>query len=483
MTETNTTDKISAQEPSSLPVQKKDEAELLKDAADKLDKLEKIFGKSKDTALSAVNPYDVSDIDPLFSSLYMHEPFLGTVSAGITKVVDLKVPTAYVGVRPNGKSYEIIMGFNPKFLRMWNQAKQQGVIKHELYHTILNHIFSRSVGEKSYAELHNWATDLAINSLIGEKNLPEMTLLPGRQPIDPKTGKPIVNKYAEYIANAPLNQASEFYFEDLRRIQDEMNDSDGSVAATCGIGTLDDHGGWDDIPKEVKDEIKEKIKDLIHKGAERAERSQNWGTMPAEVQEYIKRYLSKTIDWKSILKNFIGRVRSYERNSTIRKINKKMPYIYPGVKRPLKATFACFIDQSGSMADKDIAMLFSELEGLANETEIDVYHFDTEIDEESHMTWKRGMAHPKCLRTRCGGTDFQSVADFCNNPKKRKSKWSGVIILTDGYAPKMGVINGAKVLWVITETGTMEAVRPSDLAIQMKKEKKFKEYLSAFTKK
>ncbi len=214
---------------------------------------------------------------------------------------------------------------------------------------------------------------------------------------------------------------------------------------------------------------------MIQNGAERAERSNKWGTVPQEMIDYIRRMLSKQVDWRSILRNFIGRTRTLERNSTIRKINKKMPYVFPGVKRPLRANFACFIDQSGSMSDEDIALLFGELEGLANLTTLDLYHFDTALDLDSHQVWKRGMPYPNPERTRCGGTDFQCVADFCNEPENR-GKWSGIIILTDGYAPTMGAIVGSKVLWVITEHGTKEAVRPGDLAVQMSQEKKFKEY-------
>ena len=74
-----------------------------------------------------------------------------------------------------------------------------------------------------------------------------------------------------------------------------------------------------------------------------------------------------------------------------------------------------------------------------------------------------------------GGTDFNAIANYCNDPKK--PTYDGVVILTDGYAPQMGAITNAKVLWVITETGTMEAVRQGDLAVQMKKDDgKFKTY-------
>ena len=121
----------------------KDEAQILKEAEEKFKAIEKTYGTTKVKQENENrHPDDISDIDPIFGDLYMHEPFLGVVSAGITKVPDAKCPTAYVGARPNGKSHEIIMGFNPKFMRLWNSAKKKGVVKHELYHVVLQHIFS-----------------------------------------------------------------------------------------------------------------------------------------------------------------------------------------------------------------------------------------------------------------------------------------------------------------------------------------------------
>jgi len=40
----------------------------------------------------------------------------------------------------------------------------------------------------------------------------------------------------------------------------------------------------------------------------------------------------------------------------------------------------------------------------------------------------------------------------------------------------MGNVVGARVLWVITETGSKDACRAGDLVVQMKQEKQFKTY-------
>lgn len=437
-----------------------------------------ILKKILETKKEEVDEFqDISFLAPIFLELFRLEPFLGAISMSITKIADRKQPTAYIGARPNGNGQEIIMGFNPEFMFKLTKEQQFGVIKHEIYHMVFQHIFSRAVFDKQYSTMWNWATDLAINSIIGKENLPDMCLLPGHNPIDPKTGKPVDGVYAEYIKTAPNKQASDLYFEQLKKIYQEQEDGEGSItyALGAGMGTMDDHEMWDQLPEDVQEQLRDKAREMMGNAAMEAQRSNNWGSVSHEIQEVINRLLSRDVDWRSILRNFIGRTRTTERNSTIRRVNKKLPYIQPGVKRPTRANFACFIDQSGSMCDDDIALMFSELESLAALTSIDVFHFDTEIDLKSKTVWKKGAATPKPHRTRCGGTDFNAVADYCND-KANRGNYSGVIILTDGYAPTMKAVNNTKILWVITETGTMGAVRQGDLACQLKREKQFKRY-------
>ena len=274
-------------------------------------------------------------------------------------------------------------------------------------------------------------------------------------------------------------KSSDYYFEELRKIEQEQK-SKGEpnsidIAVGDGMGSMDDHSKWDDLPAEVRDQMRDKIRGLLGDAVTKASKSNKWGSVPMEIQEVVRKLVSNEIDWRGVLRQFVGRCRSMERNSTIKRINKKAPYLFPGHKRKYKAKFACFIDQSGSMSDEDISLLFSELESFAQHTELDVFHFDTEVDENSQTKWKKGRPFPPAHRTRCGGTDFQSVVDFCNR-RDNRGQWSGVLMLTDGYAPSCGQIVGARVMWVITETGSMEAVTPGDLAVQMKAGKNFKRW-------
>jgi predicted metal-dependent peptidase len=392
-----------------------------------------------------------------FLNVYTHEPFLGGVSMEVTKFPDPECGTAYVGI--DEQTLELRMGYNPYFFRSLKSNEREGVILHEIYHVVLQHLFERNVADKTYAMAWNIGTDLAINSIIGHTRLPSMALIPGRIPSKAKPGKLV-----EYIKTAPLLEASEYYFEKVKDLMEKDKDGLG------GVGTMDDHSGWGNLPEHLKEQVRDRVRGIIKNAVERAENKNSWGTVPSRVQEEIRKGLRNEVDWRSIMRMFFGTARSMTRISTIKKISKKLPGILPGVKRGVVARFAFFIDQSGSMSNEDVALAFTEVEAASRETEIDVYNFDTEIDEDSHKLWKRGRVFP-WGRTRQGGTDFNAVANFVND-KKNLGRWSGICILTDGMAPAMNPVRGAKVLWVFTPNGSAAVAKPGDLVVQLRKEQK-----------
>lgn len=409
------------------------------------------------------------DFNYLVSELFLSEPFLGYILSTLSRREDWTVPTAYVGVDVRRK--QIMFGYNPEFLRsLKSNDERKYVFKHELYHVILKHVTSRRVMDKKNHPLWNIATDLCINGgILTEKNAPELCLLPG---VAPKNCKD--PNLSALIQSFPKNESSDFYYAALKSYADSINKTGDGVADICiSIGadgegsTMDGHGDWNDIPEEIRELIEERLKGNMH-NAYRKARTEGWGSVPAEIQEVITKMFSNQVDWKSVLRNFIGSCRSAQRESTIKKVNKKAPYVFPGIKRKTIAKLVFFIDQSGSMSDEDVQRSFAAAFECSNETEIECFNFDTEVDENSHQIWKRGMDQT-WMRTRSGGTDFDAVARFVNSPQN-KNKWTGVVICTDGYAPEMGGIYGAKVLWLITPEGTMDTVRKGDLVIRLGKD-------------
>lgn len=394
--------------------------------------------------------------------LMQNEHFVGPLSLRIPKVQDWNCETAYIRV---GSDANIRMGYNPEWLRRMPSKHRVGIFIHEFLHVALMHVTERNVEDRRLAKMWNIATDLAINSMIGADRLPEATLLPGRAPKTNDKG------LSDLIVSFPLLESADWYMERLMQYAEANAPANGDDYE-FEIGPVDDHGGWGDIPEEVRDILKEHVRSMIEQGVKNAHNRASWGCVPAQAQRLIEALLKHELDWKAILKMFVGRTRSMERLSSMKRINKRAPYLMPGPKRSTFANVIWFIDQSGSVGDEDVQRGLAEGFACSKHSKIDVVNFDTEIDMSSFQSVQNGQNF-KWERTRCGGTDFNAVANFLNKPENRK-KYSAAIIFTDGYAPKMAAVNGTRVLWLITETGTMSAPRPGDLVVQMSKDKTVK---------
>ena len=110
--------------------------------------------------------------------LLMDEPFFAALSRKIEKRADYNIPTAGVRVCPDSAQFEMI--YNPDFFASLPEEHVRGVLKHEFYHLIFEHVTSRKPEGVPHMAW-NIAADLAINSHIADE-LPEMACVPGRGP-------------------------------------------------------------------------------------------------------------------------------------------------------------------------------------------------------------------------------------------------------------------------------------------------------------
>ena len=116
--------------------------------------------------------------------------------------------------------------------------------------------------------------------------------------------------------------------------------------------------------------------------------------------------------------------------STMKRINRRYPYVHPGRKASRQAKIAISIDQSGSVDDSMMEAFFSELNKLAEIATFTVVPFDHRVFEEHVYEWRKGEKR-KTERVLCGGTNFDAPTDYVND-----RGFDGHIVLTDLYAPK-----------------------------------------------
>ena len=410
-------------------------------------------------------------LDPHLLNLMWDEPFYSAVLRRVTKVRTDAIPTAGVAATDG----VLKMWWNPEFLASLPTPHVKGLLKHEAWHIILGHIFDR---RKEPHRKWNYATDWSINGHIPEDELPDCGLYPGRPytPLtDEQTAKMSDQQIADYKtmsdfqAGLPKGKSAEWYFSAMNQDEDvseAMDRQEKGEASGGQPGNMDSHDGWDQMSDEDREVTKGKVKKVLEDAVKDADaKGKGWGTMSAESRKTIREIISNEIPWQSVLKKFCGLTRRANRATNVKRLNRKYPGIHPGAQKGYTSSIAVYVDQSGSVGDNDLELLFGELKSLAKHTEFTIYNFDTAVDENSERVWRKGRT-PGIGRTRCGGTCFKAPTEHANKNSKR---FDGYLILTDGEAPNPGPTR-VKRGWVITPNrGLIFDSSKRDFVINMKK--------------
>ena len=378
--------------------------------------------------------------------LLQQEPFFAALSRRIHKYPTNAIPTAGVCINKETAQFEMV--YNPEFMEGLPDNQKLGVLMHEFYHVIFEHLTTR-LPEGGMSMLWNVATDLAINSHLMDK-LPEQGCFPS------KVGTPF-EKY-------PVGLSSEAYYKMLQDDeqfkpkdqdgqggqggQDGDQDGQGQSQGSGGLEdyNMDDHNGWGDVDAETRAMAKERLKDAVEKAAKEAASGKGWGTVSARTRKQIMDMVSPKVCWRKVLRYFIKTSQRSNKRSTVRKINKRFPYIHAGKKVTRQAKIAISIDQSGSVSDGMLAAFFAELNTLSKLAEFTVIPFDTEVDESKVYVWKKGEKRT-WERVLCGGTCFNAPTKYVNS-----KSFDGHIILTDMEAPKP-IKSNCQRLWMTDENG------------------------------
>jgi len=360
------------------------------------------------------------DLNRHTARLLFSEPFFSALSRRIDKRANYSIPTAGVRVNPESGYFEL--SYNPDFFSKLSDKEMAGVLKHEFYHLIFEHVTGR-LPEGKMSKKWNIATDLAINSNL-EGELPEGALFPGEGPFE----------------HMESGLSAEQYYALLDKEGDDDEDGDGSEGQSGGEGQgedgddtsngFDDHSGWGDVDNSTNEVAKQRLNEALRKAAEDAAKANSWGTVSSDCRRDIMDRITTKVDWKKVLRYFIKTSQRAHKSSTIKRINRRYAYIHPGKKINRQASIAISIDQSGSVDDGMLAAFFSELNKLAKLAEFTVIPFDSEVAEDSVYVWKKGESRP-WERVRYGGTDFDPPTKYVND-----RKFDGHIVLTDMCAPK-----------------------------------------------
>ena len=371
--------------------------------------------------------------------LLMREPFFAALSRRIDKIASTAIPTAGVRVNPDSAQFELL--YNPEFFAQLEDNHKLGVLKHEFYHLIFEHVTGRKPAD-GLKRIDNIAMDLSINCHISNE-------LPNEANPGPSIGKEPMKACIPgegMFADLPSFKSYEWYLEALKKKQEEGDDGEGGEGGDPfgDADSLDDHDGFGESDGTTQEIAKERLKDTLKKAAEEAEKARNWGSVSSSMRQDIMDRIATKIDWRKVLRYFVKTSQRSDKRSTPRRLNKRYPRVHPGKRVRRHAKIAISIDQSGSVDDQMLAAFFSELNKLAEIAEFTVIPFDTEVAKDKVYVWKKGQSK-KTERVMCGGTCFDAPTKYVN-----AGNFDGHIVLTDLCAPKP-VSSACQRMWMTTK--------------------------------
>lgn len=366
------------------------------------------------------------DLNEHIFRLLQREPFFASLSRRIDKKVSLGIKTA--GVRINQDTGFFEMLYNPEFFEGLPDEQREGVITHEFYHLIFEHVTGRLPDElegamrkptpeqASLFRLWNIATDLSINCMIGKNKLPETCCFPGVGPFE---------GFSEKLT-------AEVYYKMLKEKKEEAEGNGDPDPFGGESGQFDDHSEWAQGESgSTMDEIaKERLKEALREAVNDAASSSSWGSISGDVRKDILERISSKVDWRKVLRYFVKSSQRSSKRSTPKRLNRRYAYIHPGRKVTRQARIAISVDQSGSVSDMMLEAFYAELNSLSEIATFTVVPFDTKVAEDKVYVWKKGERR-KRERVLYGGTDFNAPTAYVND-----NGFDGHILLTDMCAPK-----------------------------------------------
>ena len=188
----------------------------------------------------------------------------------------------------------------------------------------------------------------------------------------------------------------------------------------------------------------EEMTDSINQQIQKAQKTNQWGSISGDFQETITASLKIPMDYRRILSQFRACIISQRRKLTRMKPNRRYGFEFMGSQFEPKTHLLVAVDVSGSIETEDLQNFFSIINRFFSYgvEAINVIAFDTEIKQEFELR----KAAKNIQITGRGGTDFQCAIDYY----EAHPEFQGMIIFTDGYAEVPKIRKAKQLLWILT---------------------------------
>ena len=323
--------------------------------------------------------------------------------------------------------------YNAEFTDALSEAELDGVKVHEAYHRILKHHLRMG---KRDAELWNIACDYAINPIIIQSGL----VLPEGALIDAKF----------------KGMSAEKIYDLLK--QDQGDDGNGGGGSgqpqPQEWGNVEDQGGGmsEDQIKSEEATINAQVVMAVNSMKTEA------GKLPANIKEIIDEMKRSQIDWKDVLRRFVGG--DQPEGYSYRRPNRRQWYLNEVV-TPVSNKIGCGdivvgIDTSGSVSSIELSHFLGELNAIAESSGAESVTIITcDYDVQDVVRYEKGDQIEDISCKGRGGTRVMPVFDYI---AENNINVDNFIYFTDmgiGDYPEHDV--GYPILWVSSDMRGEEA--------------------------
>ena len=177
--------------------------------------------------------------------------------------------------------------------------------------------------------------------------------------------------------------------------------------------------------------------------------SSQWGSLPGDMVELIKKAAEGKIDYRGVLRMFRSSILTQKRRLTRMRPSRRFGFEQMGSRYDFTTRLLIAIDTSGSVGSEELGRYFRIITTFFKYgiQEIDVLMFDTVVHGAPLSLTDAKKSKQEFKVEGRGGTNFQAPIDYM----VAHPQYDGLIILTDGCAPNPEVPPHlrTKLLWVI----------------------------------
>lgn len=367
----------------------------------------------------------------------LSDPFWGHLLSGITKRLVPHGPVLSWGVE-NQQIPILLLCINPRlWIEITDIEEKKARLQHEMLHLLFSHPFSTS--RFHYPHLYDLACDWVVQGFHPHTGSSFITFSPKELGIQESNTPTQVDFYYRALENFWLNQIpSATHHSILPKIEEYQVSTDRRS-----------HESWHQsiakLTKAERDIIMANIDQLIINTFDRVGTASisHWPQALRLLLEERRPNYRSSVDWRRILRLFVGRHKKTYLKNTLRRPSKRYGTT-PGIRIQRQQKLLVALDTSASMRVSQIDSFFSEVHHLWKlGATIHIVECDTTIRRDYPYQGQR----PNFVEGR-GGSSFDPPIRWANEVYRPDV----ILYFTDGDAPKLQLKSRAPVIWLLSES-------------------------------